>query len=346
MVSKQNKALEEAMKLRRRPAVIEDQMSGSMFGEMAAQVRETIMVSVGQIYVSQFQSRINPDEEVPEDDDRIKDLVASIEQDGLLNPILLRELPPIYELDAVRLVDLAEEIEGNVSNPTDRADGVVWRPSIVTDGPRYELIAGEGRVRAHLLLKRSTIPAKILKLTDAQAARALTVDNLVHRPLSDYELYLHIKMLRRTGAANTQKELALVLGCSRIKVTHLECFAKVPARVSEILSRKPGLLGANQIYELSRSGHLETNPEAVVEAVERVAEKKINQTGMIGYIQRRVKETVPQEKREYQLTVGNARMKVVSKGTETKITGDVDVDALREILQRHLETILKRDNEC
>lgn len=324
MSKKQDEALLASMSARRDPVKHAADMAATPFAQLAAQVKEQTMIPIASIFTSPFQSRVDAQPEgTEEDEDYLANLAATIERDGLLNPVLVR----------------VSESDTGFS----RKKRVSESDTPLPEGPHYELIAGENRVRAHILLGRDVIPAKVLRLSDVEAARALTVDNLVRRAMTDWELYLHVVMLKEVGAATTQKELAGLLGCARSKVGMLECFGRLPQRVRELLADKPGLLGATQVQALAAKGFLEEHPDAVADAVEKVAEGKIGQTGMVGFIERRVRAEPPSDRREYQLSIGKQKVRVVSKDGETRITGDVDSDALREVLQSHLERLIRRE---
>jgi ParB-like chromosome segregation protein Spo0J len=339
MSKKDDAALLASMNSRRDPVKLARDMEHTPFAQMAAQVKEQTMIPITNIYISPFQRRVSAQATVSEEDeDYLTTLAATIERDGLLNPVLVRVLDSSTGFSGQkRLLDSS-------TGPAEASENSVLESSTrLVDGPCYELIAGEHRVRAFVLLGRETIPAKVLRVTDIEAARALTVDNLVKRGMSDWELYLHSVMLKEVGAASTQKELSGLLGCSRAKVSQLECYGRLPVRVHEILDASPALLGASQVQALAARGFLDQHPDAVVEAVQKVAEGKIGQTGMVSFIERRVREEPQSDRREYQLQIGKSKVRVVSKDGETRITGDVDGDALREILQAHLERLIKRD---
>jgi ParB family chromosome partitioning protein len=344
MSRKDDAALLASMSSRRDPVKLARDMEQTPFAQMAAQVKEQTLIPLTNVYVSPFQRRVEPVAEVSEEDEAyLTNLAATIERDGLLNPILVRVLDSSTDFSRKnRVLDSSTPAFGSREN----AENTVLESSTpVADGPKYELIAGEHRVRAFHLLGRDAIPAKVLRLSNVEAARALTIDNLVRRGMTDWELYLHAVMLKEEGAASTQKELAGLLSCSRAKVSQLECYSRLPARAKEILNARPALLGASQVQALASNGFLDQHPDAVVEAVEKVAEGKIGQTGMVGFIERRVREEPQSDRREYQLQIGKQKVRVVSKDGETRISGDVDGDALRDILQAHLERLIKRPDQ-
>lgn len=344
MAKNQDAALMASMNNRRDPVKLARDMEDTPFAHLAAQVKDQTMIPITNIYVSPFQRRVETVSKVSEEDEAyLTTLAATIERDGLLNPILVRLLDS--STDFSRKKRVLESSNDEFRHGVSPENSVLESSSPLVAGPRYELIAGEHRARAFALLGRDTIPAKVLRVSDIEAARALTIDNLVRRGMTDWELYLHAVMLKEVGAASTQKELAGLLSCSRAKVSQLECYSRLPARVKEILTEQPALLGASQVQALASNGFLDDHPDAVVEAVEKVSEGKIGQTGMVGFITRRVREEPQSDRREYQLQVGKSKVRVVSKDGETRISGDVDGDALREILQTHLERLIKRTDQ-
>ena len=54
---------------------------------------------------------------------------------------------------------------------------------------RYELISGEHRLAAFRTLGRTHIPAHIKQLSDQDAARILTAENLQRKNLTDWEIF-------------------------------------------------------------------------------------------------------------------------------------------------------------
>jgi ParB family chromosome partitioning protein len=81
------------------------------------------------------------------DDDRIGELVASIESEGLLQPISVRK----------------------------------------TQDGNYEIIAGERRFRACQKLQKATIPARILQVDDSSSAALALIENLQRTDLNPIE---------------------------------------------------------------------------------------------------------------------------------------------------------------
>jgi ParB family chromosome partitioning protein len=298
VAKKNDDALVLSMSTRRDPVKLATDMEATPFGQLAAQVKESVLIPLSRIRSSPFQSRAGAPEE---DEEYLADLAATIEREGLLNPILVRLL------------------ESN---------------NLVSE-PEFELVAGENRVAAHKLLGRDMIAAKVLRLTDVEAARALTAENLVRKPMTDWELYLHIVMLRQAGAAAHPKELAGLLCCSRAKVMMLECFGKLPPRVQEILAQKPKLLGASQVYDLSNAGFLEKFPDAVSDAVEKVADGKIKQSGMVTYIERKIDRPLVPFRKEVKID-GPHKIRIVATADETRVVGRIDFEKLQRLIEENI----------
>lgn len=97
---------------------------------------------------------------------KLQDLANSIASMGVNMPIIVRPLP------ASRLQDTHEAAKGK------------GRQAAL---PEYELVAGERRWRASQLAGKSSIPAIIRQLTDAQALEVQIIENLQREDVSELE---------------------------------------------------------------------------------------------------------------------------------------------------------------
>ena len=125
-------------------------------------------------------------------DEDLAELVSSIREQGLLQPILIRRHPD--------------------------------RPG------RYQIIAGERRWRAAKLVGLTTIPSFIRDLTDAAASAAALVENLQRQDLNPIEEAEGFKRLIE-GFGLTQDELAKAIGKSRSHVANLLRLLNLPNEV-------------------------------------------------------------------------------------------------------------------
>ena len=161
-------------------------------------------IPVSSIRSSPFQVR------TVADTDYIETLMASIQQSGVISPIVVRSL----------------------------------------DSSVYEVIAGHHRLEACRRLGYTVVPTVVREMTDSQAARALTSDNFVRKELSDFERYKHAKLLKEHGFCKTNPEIGEVLGVSRQLVGFLFAFDDFPVGSKAILEVNPKILGATQANEV------------------------------------------------------------------------------------------------
>lgn len=132
----------------------------------------------------------------------LKELANSIEEVGLLQPITLRKL----------------------------------------DNLKYQLIAGERRLRAHQLLGKNTIEAIIIDVSDNEASLLTLAENLKRQNLTDYEIFLGLNSLDESLKKNKQ-QLAKSLGLNREDMYKYLAYAKLPKEILNDLNADPSLLG-------------------------------------------------------------------------------------------------------
>lgn len=126
----------------------------------------------------------------------LAELVASIREQGLLQPILIRRHP--------------------------KREG------------RFQIIAGERRWRAARLAGLTSIPSLVRELTDVAASAAALVENLQRKDLNPIEEAEGFKRLI-DGFGLTQDELAKTIGKSRSHVANLLRLLHLPAEVIDIV---------------------------------------------------------------------------------------------------------------
>ncbi len=136
------------------------------------------------------------------DEEALDELAASLSQIGLLQPIVVRPLGHVP-----------------VDSPQDAADHA-----------RYELVAGERRLRCAQRLGWDTIPAMVRPTEDADMLRDALLENL-HRaslnPLEEAAAYQ--QLLADFGC--TQEELSIRVGRSRPQIANTIRLLKLPPAV-------------------------------------------------------------------------------------------------------------------
>lgn len=240
------------------------------------------------------------------DPEHVQALAASITADGLLQDILVRELP----------------------------DGT------------YELVAGENRLAAHRLLSRSTIPAIVRVMSDPEAARALTLDNIQHKALTDFEVSLHFKMLYDAGYIATDEDMAALIGKSRSYVTKTRSFSDLPSSAIAVLMQNPDAIGYETASRLRASGLMQEEPELIAAAIKEVADSKIKQSNAIAWIQSQRKSREGKTKEEtllsdLQFVHKRKKVRIVVKSDSFQIAAKgIDGESLKKMVMERLDELL------
>ena len=151
--------------------------------------------------------------------EELEELVASIREIGVLQPIVVRPL----------------------------ADAVAG-------GPQYELIMGERRLRATKLLGLATIPAVIKSTADEDMLRDALLENLHRANLNALEeASAYQQLLADFGI--TQEQLAGRIGRSRPQITNTLRLLKLPATVQKRVAA--GVLSAGHARAILAAGDVE-----------------------------------------------------------------------------------------
>ncbi|WP_399558908.1 ParB/RepB/Spo0J family partition protein [uncultured Selenomonas sp.] len=152
-------------------------------------------IAVQQIPLHEIQAnRYQPRHEF--DESALEELKESIVQHGVLQPILVRQLPA---------------------------------------GKGYELVAGERRFRASRLAGFETVPALVRPLSDAASTEIALIENLQREDLNAIEeANAYRNLLQNFGL--TQEALAERVGRSRSHITNMMRLLKLDAHVQEYLA--------------------------------------------------------------------------------------------------------------
>ncbi len=151
----------------------------------------------------------------------------------------LRQLPvdlistnpqqPRRQFDEESLLSLADSI---------RARGVI-QPVLVRPlpGGRYELVAGERRLRAARMAGLETIPAVVSDRADADSLELAVIENMAREDLNPVE-----EARACTGLVEelglTREEVGLRVGRSRVAVSNLMRLLDLPDEALELLERR------------------------------------------------------------------------------------------------------------
>ena len=145
-------------------------------------------------------SLVDPKRDQPRkyfDKEALEELSASIAENGLLQPILVREY----------------------------GDG------------RYQIIAGERRLRASKLSGLTEIPAIVLEKDDRKAAQIALIENIQREDLNPLEEALAYKSLAEEYDM-TQEELSLKVGKSRSAIANMLRLLDLPDEILTLVASK------------------------------------------------------------------------------------------------------------
>jgi len=155
----------------------------------------------------------------------LQELADSIAEIGLVHPIVVRRAP----------------IEKSVSN----SDTSSATESATIRDTRYQVVAGECRLRAHKLLGKETIRAFVITALDDELALMALAENIRRQDLSDYEISLGIRRVEAEFKSRTK--LAEALGLARAELYRYLAYESLPGFVKASLDKTPRLLGSNTV---------------------------------------------------------------------------------------------------
>ena len=163
--------------------------------------------------------------------DRVQDIKVDLIQPN--------RYQPRREVDEGALNELAESI---------RAYGIL-QPLIVRsiEGERYELIAGERRLRASKIVGLELVPAIIRDYTDAQMSEISIIENVQRENLNVIEeAQAYERLIKEFG--HTQEVVAAKIGRSRSHISNILRLLKLSPTVRALISK--GLLTLGQARPL------------------------------------------------------------------------------------------------
>src|SRR5271167_1062859 len=183
------------------------------------------MAPAARISAGQFQPRRHFDAE------RLSELTRAIQSQGIIEPLIVRI----------------------VGNPDD------------FDGPRYELIAGERRLRAARAAGLETVPVIVRDLDDRAALEMSLVENLAREDLNAVEEGRAFARLSREFSLS-HDDIANRIGKSRPYVSNAIRLLDLPETVLAMIAQ--GQLSAGQARPLLALSSAETRIEAARKIVE------------------------------------------------------------------------------
>lgn len=186
------------------------------------------------------------------DPKEIADLAASIAEVGLIQPVIVRR---------VQTLDTEPKRGGVQSLDT-----------------RYQLVAGERRLRAHREIGRGTIKAIVIDAADDELAVMALAENLDRADLADYEISKAIR--RAEKEFPNRKHMAKAIGIERSDLYRYLAFDSLPEFIKGDLDSTPQLLSrfaAEQVASIIKVRGTQAI-EVLTDLWKRVKEGNLDQT--------------------------------------------------------------------
>jgi ParB family transcriptional regulator, chromosome partitioning protein len=168
----------------------------------------------------------------------LDDLVASIRDKGVLEPILVRPRP---------------------GGPEGGPSGVLFR-----------IISGERRYRAAQEAGLYEVPAIEMDLTDEEALEIALIENLQRKDLTPFEEAEGYRMLAESHSY-THEEISEAVGKSRTVVTESLSLLQMPPRVRDTVQAL-GITSKSLLLEVLKAG----SEEEMIDLLEEVARRGLN----------------------------------------------------------------------
>jgi ParB family chromosome partitioning protein len=168
----------------------------------------------------------------------LDDLVASIRDKGVLEPILVRPRP---------------------GGPEGGPSGILFR-----------IISGERRYRAAQEAGLYEVPAIEMDLTDEEALEIALIENLQRKDLTPFEEAEGYRLLAETHGY-THEEISEAVGKSRTVVTESLSLLQMPPRVRDTVQAL-GITSKSLLLEVLKAG----SEEEMIDLLEEVARRGLN----------------------------------------------------------------------
>ncbi len=234
----------------------------------------------------------------------LDDLVASIRDKGVLEPILVRPRP------------------GGPPEATGGPSGVLFR-----------IISGERRYRAAQEAGLYEVPAIEMDLTDEEALEIALIENLQRKDLTPFEEAEGYRLLAETHSY-THEEISEAVGKSRTVVTESLSLLQMPPRVRDTVQAL-GITSKSLLLEVLKAGR----EEEMIDLLEEVARRGLNRDDLRQRLRRGDKGGKSSRRRPYVF-----RFKAPDRTFNLSLTfrqSEVDKDDLIRALEQILVDLRK-----
>ncbi|MGI9103238.1 MAG: ParB/RepB/Spo0J family partition protein [Terriglobales bacterium] len=214
-------------------------------------------IPLEEIERSPYQPRRKWNEEA------LKELAASIQEQGVLQPIVVR-----YISESRKHPHPAEQAAEVPSSELQGAGEGERAPTTV----KYQLIAGERRWAASKKAGRATVPAIVRQVSNEQAMEMALIENLQREDLDCLDMAAAFDRLGREFGL-TQEQMSLKTGKSRSEIANYLRLLKLPGEVRGRLSLGELTFGhAKELMGIE-------DPEVMTQAARKVIQDRLSVRG-------------------------------------------------------------------
>ena len=293
--------------------------------------------TLNQLNFEEIKPQQTAEETIKIPEDILTDTPLLIEID-LIDP---NPYQPRREFDSKKINDLADSISA-----TGQIEPIIVRRV----AGRYQLIAGERRLRAVKSLKHSVIEAIIKNADDGMVAIMALAENLEREDLSDYEIGLAIHNVQHLFV--TKKELGDYIGKTRMDVYRYTAFLDLPDWILSRLNNNPSIFNRTNALALKTFIADTADPEStykeyILKAMDMLEANALTQSLFMQKIKRLIREAANPKHQDESIvekkytTNGKGVGKLIfdEKGLSINIKAEalteIDVNRIHEfILQR------------
>jgi ParB family transcriptional regulator, chromosome partitioning protein len=163
--------------------------------------------------------------------DDLEELAASIKALGVVQPVVVRPLAPESPARAAEDAGHSSGAAPDAAGHTPPAPGGAGAP-----GPRFELIAGERRLRAARLAGLESIPALVRSADEVASLEIALAENVAREDLNSIEeAQAYAALVDEFGV--THERVAELVGRSRAAVTNLLRLLELPDDVQGMIEQ-------------------------------------------------------------------------------------------------------------
>jgi ParB family transcriptional regulator, chromosome partitioning protein len=224
--------------------------------------------------------------------------------------------------------------------------GLLQPISVRIAGDRFQLIAGERRLRAHRLLGKPTIEALVISVDEAESATLALAENIERQDLTDFEIGESIRRLEEHFPKRTK--LAESLGIQRSDLYRYLSFADLPEMIRASLTVNPKLLSrsaASDIVKVLKDVGINALIDArMTDALSLLEQGRLDQTKFADYLAQKPPKPPTVRNRPTHLMRHGARVGSFLKGPDEivmKVSSSALDDEQVEKLQRFVLDLLQ-----